>query len=144
VCPPGCPAQTPRPPAPTPAARARTPRQAPDVYLEALRRLGAASPRSAARALVIEDAIHGLASARAAGAYAIAVATSLPAGDLAPHADRVVSGLGDLAGRLAELAPGAAALAPAAANGGGGASGGSESEEGGERKREAASALAAV
>jgi phosphoglycolate phosphatase-like HAD superfamily hydrolase len=86
-----------------------TPAQAPDVYLEALRRLGAASPRSAARALVIEDAAHGLAAARAAGAYAVAVTTSLPAEALAPHADEVVGGLRDLVGRLAALRPGGTA-----------------------------------
>jgi hypothetical protein len=36
----------------------------------------------------------------------VAVATSLPREDLAPHADRVVAGLGELVGRLAELAGG--------------------------------------
>ncbi|KIY92666.1 hypothetical protein MNEG_15297 [Monoraphidium neglectum] len=91
------------------AAYVRRGKPAPDVYLEALRRLGAASPRSAARALVIEDAAHGLAAARAAGAYAVAVTTSLPAEALAPHADEVVGGLRDLVGRLAALRPGGTA-----------------------------------
>lgn len=77
------------------------PPQAPDVYLEALRRLGAESPAAAARALVLEDAIHGLTSARAAGAKAVAVATSLPADVLEPHADAVVGRIWDLVGRLA-------------------------------------------
>mgnify|MGYP001808190095 CR=1 FL=1 len=80
-----------------------SPGQAPDVYIEALRRLGAPPPPAAPRALVIEDAIHGLSAARTAGAAAVAVATSLPAEALAPHADLVVGGLGDLVRRLAAL-----------------------------------------
>jgi len=75
------------------------------VYIEALRRLGVTSPRAAARALVIEDAIHGLVSARAAGAYVIGVASSLPISDLEPYADEVVGGLEELVGRLGELGP---------------------------------------
>ncbi len=82
------------------------PPQAPDVYLEALRRLGAVSPGDAARALVIEDAVHGLTAARAAGTYAVGVTTSLPAASLAPHADEVVDGgVRALVGRLAHLRP---------------------------------------
>ncbi|EFN52747.1 hypothetical protein CHLNCDRAFT_138334 [Chlorella variabilis] len=66
---------------------------APDVYVEALRRLGCTEP---ARALVVEDAVNGLLAAKAAGAFAAAVATSLPAHMLAPHADLVLEHLREL------------------------------------------------
>lgn len=62
----------------------------PDVYLEALRRVGCAD---AARCLVVEDAVHGLRAAQAAGCFAVGIATSLPRAVLAPHADRVVDAL---------------------------------------------------
>ena len=68
---------------------------APDVYLEALRRLGCTQP---ARALVVEDAVNGLKAARAAGCFTAGITNSLPGGLLAPHADLVV-------GSLAELLP---------------------------------------
>jgi dual specificity phosphatase 12 len=55
------------------------------------------------RVLVVEDAVHGLVSARAAGAYAVGVTTSLPRELLEPHADEVVGGLLDLIPRLALL-----------------------------------------
>lgn len=66
---------------------------APDVYLETLRRLGCTD---ASRALVVEDAVNGLKSAKAAGCFTVAVCTSLPAGMLQPHADLVLTHLRDL------------------------------------------------
>ena len=151
---------------------------APDVYLEALRRLGCTD---AARALVVEDAgaraqawhaglncrspdagrvrrtgiplrglasgqrrpntpiasrpprtpVNGLRAAKAAGCFAVAVCTSLPAHMLAPHADLVVEHLRDLdlaAVRAPDAAAAGAGRGPAAAAGGaadGAAGGGS-------------------
>lgn len=96
------------------------------MYIEALRRLGATTPDAASRALVIEDAIHGLVAGRAAGAYVIGVTTSLPAESLVTHADEVAGdGLPGLVRRLATLAPAAR----------GTAAGGSGSSSGGERQR---------
>lgn len=66
---------------------------APDVYLEALRRLGC---ENAVKAVVVEDAINGLKAAKAAGCFAVAVATSLPAEALVPHADVVFERLEDI------------------------------------------------
>ena len=66
---------------------------APDVYVEALRRLGCTD---AARALVVEDSVHGLQAARGAGAFAVGVSNTLPAATLAPHADLVVGSLLEL------------------------------------------------
>lgn len=43
--------------------------------------------------LVVEDAINGLIAGRAAGAFTVAVTTSLPADKLRPHADLVVEEL---------------------------------------------------
>ena len=48
------------------------------------------------RALVVEDAVNGLKSARGAGAYCVAVTTSLPRHLLQPWADVVLVGLQDL------------------------------------------------
>jgi HAD superfamily hydrolase (TIGR01509 family) len=63
---------------------------APDLFLEACRRL-ALEP---AACLVIEDALSGIAAARAAGCRCLAVTTSFPADWLAAAgADWVVSGL---------------------------------------------------
>lgn len=73
---------------------------APDVYYEALRRAGCTDPR---RAVVIEDTVNGLMSARAAGAFAVGVTNSLPSDVLAPHAHMVVSHLSEL--DLATLVP---------------------------------------
>eukprot|EP00882_Tetradesmus_deserticola_P032665 GHRQ01037191.1.p1 GENE.GHRQ01037191.1~~GHRQ01037191.1.p1 ORF type:complete len:143 (-),score=26.54 GHRQ01037191.1:419-847(-) len=47
------------------AAEVRCGKPAPDVYLEVLRRMGC---EDASRALVVEDAVHGLVAAKAAGA----------------------------------------------------------------------------
>lgn len=60
------------------------------------------------RALVVEDAIHGLAAARGARAYAVGLASSLPPEDLEPHADMVVASLSELHD-LARLRPRGAA-----------------------------------
>jgi beta-phosphoglucomutase len=63
---------------------------APDIFLEACRRLGL----EPAACLVIEDALSGVAAARAAGCRCLAVTTSFPADKLsAAGADWVVSGL---------------------------------------------------
>lgn len=53
-------------------------------------------PVPASRSLVVEDSIHGLTAAKAAGAYAVGIANSLPAHMLAPHADLVISHLDEL------------------------------------------------
>ncbi|KAI3431699.1 hypothetical protein D9Q98_004744 [Chlorella vulgaris] len=73
---------------------------APDVYIEALRRLGCSEP---GRALVVEDAVNGLFAAKAAGCFAVGVATSLPSHMLEPHADLVLQHLCEL--DLAAVAP---------------------------------------
>lgn len=62
----------------------------PDVYVEALRRVGCMDP---SRCLVVEDAIHGLNAARAAGCFVVGITNSLPREHLAPHADAVVDTL---------------------------------------------------
>ena len=51
---------------------------APDIFLEAARRLGVAPERC----VVIEDAVNGVQAARAAGMRCVAVASSFPAGAL--------------------------------------------------------------
>ena len=61
---------------------------APDIFLEATRRLGL-EPSSC---LVIEDAISGIAAAKAAGARCLAVTTSFPPERLA-EADWIAPGL---------------------------------------------------
>ena len=66
---------------------------APDVYVEALRRVDCTN---AAQCIVVEDAINGLKAAKGAGCFTVAVATSLPADDLAPHADVVFERLADI------------------------------------------------
>ncbi|KAL6760315.1 HAD-like domain-containing protein [Haematococcus lacustris] len=76
---------------------------APDVYLEAMRRVGCSDPT---RALVVEDAVNGLKAGRAAGAFTVAVPTSLPAEVLRPWADLVVERLGLIC--LDNLTPAAA------------------------------------
>lgn len=73
---------------------------APDIYIEVLRRLECADP---ARAIVIEDAVHGLQAAKAAGAYAVGIHNTLPAHLLQGHADRVIGSLVDL--DLASMQP---------------------------------------
>lgn len=60
----------------------------PDIFLEAIRRLGL----EPAACLVIEDAIAGVAAAKAAGARCLALTTSFPA-DRLTDADWVVSDL---------------------------------------------------
>ncbi len=66
---------------------------APDVYLEALRRVGCPDARFA---VVIEDAVNGLKAAKAAGCFTVAVTTSLPRESLVDHADVVVDRLEEI------------------------------------------------
>lgn len=60
----------------------------PDIFLEAIRRLGL----EAGSCLVVEDAISGVAAAKAAGTRCLAVTTSFPA-DKLTQADWVVNSL---------------------------------------------------
>lgn len=57
----------------------------------------------ASKALVIEDTVHGLQAARAAGTFAVGITNTLPADVLSSHADQVVAHLTDL--DLATLLP---------------------------------------
>ncbi|KAH7625022.1 hypothetical protein Ndes2526B_g00398 [Nannochloris sp. 'desiccata'] len=66
---------------------------APDVYLEALLRMGCKNPRFA---VVVEDAVNGLKAAKAAGCFTMAVTTSLPRESLEEHADVVVDKLEEI------------------------------------------------
>lgn len=66
---------------------------APDVYLEALRRIECKNPRFA---VVVEDAVNGLKAAKAAGCFTVAVTTSLPREILEEHADVVVEKLEEI------------------------------------------------
>eukprot|EP00803_Ostreobium_quekettii_P011695 evm.model.scf_781EXC.3 EVM.evm.TU.scf_781EXC.3 scf_781EXC:43318-51771(-) len=66
---------------------------APDVYIEVLKRLGCSDP---SKAVIVEDAIHGLHAAKGAGAFAVGITTSLPRERLEPHADMVVDSLVEL------------------------------------------------
>ncbi|GAB4823746.1 hypothetical protein N2152v2_010792 [Parachlorella kessleri] len=61
---------------------------APDVYLEALKRLGC---MDASRALVVEDAVNGLKAARGAGCFSVGITNSLPRHMLESYADAVVN-----------------------------------------------------
>ena len=63
----------------------------PDLFLEAIRRLGL----EAASCLVVEDAISGVAAAKAAGTRCLAVTTSFPA-DKLTQADWVVNSLAQI------------------------------------------------
>jgi beta-phosphoglucomutase len=65
---------------------------APDPYARAVERLGVDPACTAA----IEDSRWGLESARAAGLRGIGVTHSYPAHELEPHADLVVSSLGEI------------------------------------------------
>ncbi len=84
------------------AAYVKRGKPAPDVYIETLRRMGCADP---SKALVIEDAVHGLNAARGAGAFAVAVTTSLPRERLEGVADVVVGSLGEVEALLEALVP---------------------------------------
>lgn len=68
---------------------------APDIFLRAAERVGAAAPRC----LVVEDSLVGVEAGRLAGMRVVALATTFPALELA-HADLVVA---DAAGLLASL-----------------------------------------
>lgn len=65
----------------------------PDVYIEALRRLGCTDP---SRAMVIEDAANGCRAARSAGCFVVGVTNTVPASMLAPFADLVVDNVAAL------------------------------------------------
>lgn len=65
----------------------------PEPYVLGAERLGV----DPSRALVIEDSLGGLASARAAGCPAIAVTTTTLANELAPHAQALLTSLDDVA-----------------------------------------------
>ncbi len=75
---------------------------APDVYVECIRRLGCTDP---SRALVVEDAVNGLIAVRGAGAFAVAVTTSLPAAALEPYADLVLTDLSEVKCLLETMTP---------------------------------------
>ncbi|PNH01583.1 Protein CbbY, plasmid [Tetrabaena socialis] len=75
------------------AAQVAAGKPAPDVFLAVMANTGCTDPR---RALVVEDAIHGLQAGRAAGAFTVGITNSLPAHLLAPWADRVISHLDEL------------------------------------------------
>lgn len=66
---------------------------APDVYLEAMKRVCCDDPTTA---IIIEDAVLGLKAGKAAGAFTVGVATSLPRVALEPHADIVFGTLADV------------------------------------------------
>lgn len=66
---------------------------APDVYLEVLKRLGCTDP---SRAMIIEDAVHGLNAAKAAGCISVGITNSLPREQLSAVAHLVVSKLSEL------------------------------------------------
>lgn len=68
----------------------------PDIFLKAARRVGV----SPAHCTVIEDAVNGIAAAKAAGMRCIAVATSFPASALT-QADLVRTAMADL--KIADL-----------------------------------------
>jgi beta-phosphoglucomutase len=66
----------------------------PDPYLEAFHRVTARGHAiSPSRTVAIEDSHWGLVSAATAKLRVVAVATTYPAAELAPHAELVVSGL---------------------------------------------------
>jgi HAD superfamily hydrolase (TIGR01509 family) len=64
----------------------------PEVFLKAGARTGCAPDRC----IVFEDALAGIAAARAGGMKVVGVATTNPAAVLAPHVDRVVHRLDEL------------------------------------------------
>jgi HAD superfamily hydrolase (TIGR01509 family) len=64
---------------------------APDIFLEAARKLGCAP----GECVVVEDAVHGIQAAKAAGMYCIAVAHTFLADQLS-GADRVKPALSDI------------------------------------------------
>ncbi len=73
---------------------------APDIFIEAARRIGIPP----AECIVIEDSVHGLRAARAAGSMALGMAGSHPAEELAPEAHRVYT---DHHGIMADIRSGA-------------------------------------
>ncbi|KDD73760.1 hypothetical protein H632_c1859p0, partial [Helicosporidium sp. ATCC 50920] len=75
------------------AAYVKAGKPAPDVYLEALRRL---SCSDASRVMVVEDAVHGIHAAKGAGCFAVGIPNTLPRDRLEPHADLVVDNAHEL------------------------------------------------
>ncbi|MHB1973604.1 MAG: HAD-IA family hydrolase, partial [Acidimicrobiales bacterium] len=65
---------------------------APDVYLDACRRLGV----EPARAVAVEDSLNGLAAARAAGMRCVAVPGTITSGLDLGAADLVLGSLGEM------------------------------------------------
>jgi len=75
---------------------------APDVYLEAARRLGV----DAAACVAIEDSHSGIRSAKAAGMTCIAIPNAhFPPGEAAAEADLLLGGLDELMPAVVTLAP---------------------------------------
>ncbi|MFH0794325.1 MAG: HAD family phosphatase [bacterium] len=70
----------------------RAGKPAPDLFLEAARRLGARP----VRCVVLEDSINGLRAARAAGMVAVGVTNTFPARVLQPEADVLVDSLREM------------------------------------------------
>jgi HAD superfamily hydrolase (TIGR01509 family) len=84
---------------------------APDVYLEAARRLGVA----AAACVAVEDSHSGIRSAKDAGMRCIAIPNAhFPPGPALAEADLVVAGVGELDFARPELLAALAAAAPSA------------------------------
>lgn len=75
------------------AAYVKAGKPAPDVYLEALHRLGCSD---ASRVMVVEDAVHGIHAAKGAGCFAVGIPNTLPRDRLEPHADLVVDNAHEL------------------------------------------------
>lgn len=69
------------------ASEVQMPKPAPDVYLQAINKLGVI----AAKTVIIEDSITGLQAGRAAGAKLVAIASTYPVDALMPHADLVIN-----------------------------------------------------
>lgn len=66
---------------------------APDVYLEAFRRLKVIDH---SKVLVIEDSINGLKAAKGAGAFCVGITNSLPRSLLEEHSDLVVEHISEI------------------------------------------------
>ena len=75
------------------ASNVKKGKPAPDVYIEALERLGCTD---AQRAVVVEDAIHGMLAAKAAGTHVVGITNSLPKEKIASYCDVVVDHVREL------------------------------------------------
>jgi len=70
---------------------------APDVYIEAMQRLGCTSnDGSNNKVIVVEDAVNGIVAAKSAGCYCVGITNQLPRELLEKYADVVVDGLEDI------------------------------------------------